>query len=131
MEVYHDLLRHTNKIASSVSVDKAVFYSNFIDDYDTWSNVTYAKYVQEGEDLGKRMENAFKLGFDKEYDRLIVIGSDCLELNTSIVNKAFELLESNDVVVGPAKDGGYYLLGMKKVHQAFLKIKNGAAKMYF
>ena len=45
---------------------------------------------------------------------MIIIGSDCYDLSSKVINTAFELLEENDVVVGPAKDGGYYLLGMNE-----------------
>ena len=59
------------------------------------------------------MSNAFDEAFDS-HNKVIIIGSDCYDLSSKVINTAFELLEENDVVVGPAKDGGYYLLGMNE-----------------
>ena len=60
--------------------------------------------------------SAFKNIFDEHYENIIIIGSDCFELTSEIISLSFSLLEKNDVVIGPAKDGGYYLLGMKKMY---------------
>ncbi|MBL4625182.1 MAG: TIGR04282 family arsenosugar biosynthesis glycosyltransferase [Flavobacteriales bacterium] len=132
LEIYRDLLRYTNNITMGSSSDKAVFYSHFIDDYDGWSNVAYQKYVQEGGvDLGARMDNAFELMFDKGYENVVIIGSDCLELTTDGLDEAFYALEEHDIVIGPAKDGGYYLLGMKKRHSEFFKNKKWSTENVF
>ena len=121
LEIYNDLLQYTRDVSTNCTSEKAVFYSHFIDDFDGWSNVVYQKFVQEGgNDLGVRMHNAFKLAFEKGYDIVVLIGSDCLELSTNDIEEAFFSLEKKDVIVGPAKDGGYYLLGMNKLyHQLF------------
>mgnify|MGYP000852599344 FL=1 len=121
LEIYNDLLQYTRDVSTNCTSEKAVFYSHFIDDFDGWSNVVYQKFVQEGgNDLGVRMHNAFKLAFEKGYDSVVLIGSDCLELSTNDIEEAFFSLEKKDVIVGPAKDGGYYLLGMNKLyHQLF------------
>ena len=60
------------------------------------------------------MKNAFNRAFALGADEVIIIGSDCPKLITQIIEDAFNLLDENDVCIGPAKDGGYYLLGMKK-----------------
>ena len=58
------------------------------------------------------MKNAFELAFDKNAENVIIIGSDCPELTHEIILEAFEALKKFDVVIGPAVDGGYYLLGV-------------------
>jgi rSAM/selenodomain-associated transferase 1 len=60
------------------------------------------------------MLNAFEDGFNKGYDKIVLIGSDLPDLNQMLINEAFYLLDKNEVVLGPALDGGYYLIGMNK-----------------
>ena len=58
------------------------------------------------------MLRSFEEGFRQGYQRICIIGTDCLELKAEIISQAFEQFAVHDVVLGPAKDGGYYLLGM-------------------
>ncbi len=70
---------------------------------------------QEGDTLGERMSNAFKRIFqEKYYKRGLVIGTDCPGIDDILIGNAFEVLKEKDVVIGPCKDGGYYLLGMSR-----------------
>lgn len=62
-------------------------------------------------DLGRRMEAAFRGSFA---DRIVIIGSDCPDVDRDLIVEAFQKLEKSDVVIGPATDGGYYLIGLKK-----------------
>lgn len=114
LEMYELLLQHTHFEAEKTEAEKFIFYTNEVCADDRWND--YKKFAQQGNDLGSRMENAFKKNFDEHYENIIIIGSDCFELTSEIIEAAFSLLEKNDVVIGPAKDGGYYLLGMKKMH---------------
>ncbi|TVQ70058.1 MAG: DUF2064 domain-containing protein [Balneolaceae bacterium] len=72
--------------------------------------------VQKGGDLGQRMKQAFQEVFSGGYDRAVIIGSDCPELDASHLEQAFRALATHDTVAGPASDGGYYLLGMRTLH---------------
>lgn len=112
LQIYQALLNHTREVATKVSATRHLFYSNRIEE-DEWSKNDFEKYIQKGEDLGIRMANGFKKAFEKN-DKVVIIGSDCASLTPQIVNQAFEKLEENDFVIGPAQDGGYYLLGMNK-----------------
>jgi rSAM/selenodomain-associated transferase 1 len=58
------------------------------------------------------MRKAFEQLFEAGYKKIIIIGSDCFELTCEIILEAFDVLLKHDVVIGPAFDGGYYLLGM-------------------
>lgn len=71
-----------------------------------------AFFPQDGETLGERMSNAFGRVFSDCAHRAVIIGTDCVDITADTVGEAFELLESMDVVLGPASDGGYYLLGL-------------------
>jgi rSAM/selenodomain-associated transferase 1 len=70
---------------------------------------------QRGADLGARMENAFRKCFAKGYREVVVIGTDTPWMGAERVLRAFAELKTVDVVIGPADDGGYYLLGMQKM----------------
>ncbi len=69
---------------------------------------------QRGAELGVRMENAFRKCFAMGYREVVVIGTDTPWMGAERVRKAFAGLKANDVVIGPAEDGGYYLLAMRK-----------------
>ena len=120
-EVYKKLLNHTRKITLLIDADKFLFYSDFLNREDEWSNDRFVKHLQKGNDLGERMCNAFEYIFLNKYQKVIIIGSDCIDLSTSVIEDAYMLLDDTDVVIGPAKDGGYYLLGMKNPHQCLFR----------
>jgi rSAM/selenodomain-associated transferase 1 len=78
---------------------------------------------QRGEDLGARMENAFRKCFARGYREVLVMGTDTPWMGAQRLRQAFSALRINDVVVGPAEDGGYYLLGTRKfVPELYRKI---------
>ncbi len=114
--IYKKLLKHTEKIVRQVFADKAVYYSVKVRKNDLWDDVVYQKHQQNGEDLGVRMQNAFKNSFASGYQKVLIVGSDLYDLQPKHIIKAFKSLDTNDVVLGPAEDGGYYLLGIKKLH---------------
>jgi len=115
LEIYLQLLHHTLEITRSLSFRKFIYYADEVSDYDLWSVPGYTKRIQNGNDLGERMLNSFKELFDQGFTRIILIGSDCLQLKTNALEQAVTLLDSNTSVIGPASDGGYYLLGLNKL----------------
>lgn len=114
LTIYRQLLRKTREVTRPVPVDKVVYYSVSIDHNDLWENEHYHKACQQGPDLGERMKNAFQKSFAEGYERVCIIGSDCMEISSSLIEEAFEKLQSSDAVIGPSQDGGYYLLGMNR-----------------
>lgn len=116
MAVYDLLLNHTLQNVQSIAADKYIFYDSYIDMNDRWDNSAFYKKLQKGDDLGQRMSNAFKHLFENGYGEIVIIGSDCPELTAHLIQKAFDELPGSDAVIGPARDGGYYLLGMKKFY---------------
>lgn len=123
LEIYKFLLERTRDISLKVNADKAVYYSVKIRENDIWSPNNYQKHQQFGEDLGIRMLNAFKNGFETGYEKVMIIGSDLYDLSEKNIEKAFAALDQNDVVIGPAEDGGYYLLGMNALQENVFKNK--------
>lgn len=114
LHVYRKLLEYTHGVVTGLSsiIDKQVWYSSQINRTDRWEKGGFYKHRQEGEDLGEKMAHAFREGFAAGYERIVIIGSDCPGLQTEHLEEAFEGLEKKDSVVGPAEDGGYYLLGL-------------------
>ncbi|WP_035334535.1 TIGR04282 family arsenosugar biosynthesis glycosyltransferase [Dokdonia sp. PRO95] len=115
LEIYKKLLSHTKDVVSTLNCTKRVGYSVKVRDNDMWDNAIFEKFRQEGEDLGIRMHSAFEKAFADGYDNVLIVGSDLYDLRASHINEAFDALHSNDAVIGPAQDGGYYLLGMNKL----------------
>lgn len=124
LEIYQALLNRTHQITSDLPMHKALYYSDFVGVNDIWDLNHFEKKIQTGNDLGDRMYNAFKDGFERGYGPVCIIGSDCYELTQEIINQAFAILKSQDVVLGPSTDGGYYLLGMNILQPAFFKNKD-------
>jgi len=72
-------------------------------------------YRRQGSgNLGKRMSKAFDEAFGAGIEAVVIVGSDIPEITADIIQQAFEALEKNDLVFGPAHDGGYYLIGMRR-----------------
>ena len=115
LAIYHKLLDSTRRTTVMVDAKKYLYYSDFIDKEDSWSPTVYLKMLQRGGDLGEKMMDAF-IEVLSYHGKAVIIGSDCIYLTKEIIEEAFEALDHNDVVVGPAQDGGYYLLGMKQTH---------------
>ena len=110
-----NLVRNIKKIPS---INRFIFYSDKTKKKGiiSWLGNKLFFASQEGDDLGIRMKNAFEKVFNSGSQKVIIVGTDIPDLSKEIVIKAFKLLDSNDVVIGPSKDGGYYLLGMKKMN---------------
>jgi uncharacterized protein len=113
--IYAALIAHTRAVTQNIPAGKIVYYADKMEKEDAW-DPSFNKAVQHGHDLGERMMNAFRDGFEKGYENVIIIGSDCPAIDEHIINDAFDRLENHDVVIGPAFDGGYYLIGMKSIH---------------
>ncbi len=114
LRIYNTLLAHTRSVSLAVDADRYLFYSNFIDDRDDWSADAFIKNLQAEGDLGDKMLQAFALAL-QTHDGAIIVGSDCPGLNEDILQSALDQLKLSDFVLGPAIDGGYYLLGMKRL----------------
>lgn len=69
---------------------------------------------QSSGDLGARLWNGFKLGFEEGCDRIVAIGADCPSISRSHIQQSFDALLTTELVLGPAQDGGYYLIGLNR-----------------
>ena len=92
------------------------------------SGITYFHFSEKnqvGANFGERFSNAIASVFKKGYQNVITIGNDTPHLKTNHILKAAHQLEHSNLVLGPSKDGGFYLMGIKKAHfnkKAFVKL---------
>lgn len=122
LAIYVRLIKHTKHIIDLLNTDKQIWYSNMVDNDDIWDKSRYQKYVQKGTGLGEKMSNAFESALSNiGTTKAVIIGTDCAEITTEIIDKAFQSLDSHDFVIGPANDGGYYLLGMNTIFPEVFK----------
>ncbi len=120
-EVYKHLVEITeNETKKLINCDVHIYFSDVIIE-SKWPSCE--KFVQEGVDLGERMLNAFKNGFNLGYSSVIGIGTDLPDLNAKIMQEAFDKLQNHATVFGPAEDGGYYLIGMNKLYPEIFQKK--------
>ena len=118
--VYSALVDVTERATSQLNTDKRIYFSDAIVD-SKWP-LEY-KNVQQGKDLGERMKNAIAQGFADGYQNIILIGSDLPTISNDIITYGFESLKDNEVVFGPAQDGGYYLIGLTKMQHCIFENK--------
>ncbi|RDY59407.1 glycosyltransferase [Flagellimonas nanhaiensis] len=124
LSIYEFLLDRTVSFTKDLDVSKWVFYSESIWENDVWDSKIYAKKLQIGSDLGQKMANAFEEGFNSGFKKIVIIGSDMYDLSQEELEEAFSKLENHDFVVGPAEDGGYYLLGMTSLKKELFQNKS-------
>ncbi|MBK8954688.1 MAG: TIGR04282 family arsenosugar biosynthesis glycosyltransferase [Saprospiraceae bacterium] len=117
--VYEALQRITATVCNVYDGPKYLYYSDFIADQDLWSSNIYTKKAQSGVDLGSRMLHAFE-EILAVHDSAMIIGSDCPYLKSEDLIRAGKDLENSDLVLGPAGDGGFYLIGSKNSHPELL-----------
>ncbi|MFW6348263.1 MAG: TIGR04282 family arsenosugar biosynthesis glycosyltransferase [Cyclonatronaceae bacterium] len=124
LELYVSLLKHTFLEASKFTAqypgaDAGLYFSDFIPaetSFPVEIPPAFQQHLQQGEGLGARMKNAFAEGISLGYSRQVIIGSDCPQLTAGHLKQAFDALKNTETVIGPARDGGYYLLGMNTLY---------------
>ena len=95
-----------------------------------WLGKELNYYPQISGNLGKKMQYAFNQAFEQGATKVVTIGIDCPNLNINLLNKAFSDLSDHDLVLGKAEDGGYYLIGLKRViPELFQNINWGTAEV--
>lgn len=115
-ELYKNFVADTLEILKNLSQDLRIFFEPPADEenFKNWLGPSYNYASQRGDDLGQKMKNAFQHVFAEGFLKALVIGSDTPDLPKEYIDLAFKAMESHDAVIGPADDGGYYLLGFSK-----------------
>lgn len=112
-----------SEIKRMSKINKYIFYSEKKEKeiVKKWLGGKFFYLHQEGDDLGLRMKNAFQQVFSHAAEKVVIVGTDIPDLNRGIIEQAIARLDKNDIVIGPSKDGGYYLLGVKKMYSALFE----------
>jgi len=111
LEIFLRLLTHTYNETKDLNYKKFLFLSDQHD--ESLFDKNYIQEIQSGNNLGEKMNNAFQTIFRSGFENAVLIGTDTPEISSEIINKAFVKLSDHDFTIGPAYDGGYYLIGMK------------------
>lgn len=117
--IYMELLSITFKMVAQLDMPVYLFFEGGLP-LESERNTAYSYHLQSGEDLGGKMADAFSKVLQRQ-SKAVLIGSDCPGLSPAIVKEAFNSLDQTDVVLGPASDGGYYLIGSKEVYPALFE----------
>lgn len=121
--LYKRFVEHVLKQTKSDKYERYLYFSP-IDKKDLfikWLGNGFKLIPQVGYDLGERLSNAYVDMFDLGADKVVAIGTDCLECDNIIIKKAFDVMEDCEAVIGPTFDGGYYLLGLKSFRMELFK----------
>jgi hypothetical protein len=95
-----------------------------------WLGPQFSYHTQGAGDIGERMERAFRRAFQDGARRVALIGSDCPARNAAYLAAAFDALERVDLALGPAHDGGYHLIGLRRhTPQLFSRIDWGTERV--
>ncbi len=118
--IYTRLLTHTLTQAIGSGFDVAVWRAG--DEHHVfwqqWPQLCY--YRQAEGDLGEKMAVAIQQGL-KTHEQVLIIGSDCYAMDAAYLQQAGQLMLQCDVLIGPADDGGYVLMGVKHMHAPLFK----------
>ncbi|MGO2294264.1 MAG: TIGR04282 family arsenosugar biosynthesis glycosyltransferase [Psychroflexus halocasei] len=131
LEVYKYLLKNTAEIVQKIKVKRQVWYADQIHKNDIWDDDLFEKREQIQGDLGEKMQHAFETAFHEDAKKVVIVGTDIQDLNEKVINQAFKKLDTNDVVIGPASDGGYYLLGMKSLNPEVFQLNEWSTAQVF
>jgi rSAM/selenodomain-associated transferase 1 len=107
-----DILQKLEKIPYDIII--CYHPKKAIDEIKKWLGPDYLYIPQAGKNLGERLKNGFIQGFEIGFSKLIAIGSDSPDMKLDFFNDSFKKLDFYDTVIGPSKDGGYYLIGFSK-----------------
>lgn len=116
VELYKCFVADMLETMETLNTDIAIFFQPDVskENMRSWIGSNHPLFEQEGDDLGERMYHAFRQMFQNGNKECIIIGSDTPDLPATIYQEAFARLKASDGVIGPATDGGYYLLGLHK-----------------
>ena len=126
-EMTEHTLRTAKQLKSDRNVDIEIHFAGGNEQLmSDWLGKDIDYVAQVTGDLGFKMQSSFQQAFDRDNQRVVIIGIDCPDINLEILNQAFNSLQQHELVLGVAKDGGYYLIGLNKtIPQLFQNINWG------
>lgn len=118
VEIHLELLERTLKLVSNDTLNATLYLDgdpNLPELQDLMALYPMPMREQDNGDLGIKMFNAFEREL-QSHPWVIIVGSDCPVMDVVYINNAIAALETSDVVIGPAEDGGYVLIGARRIH---------------
>lgn len=114
MNFFIDSMKVVSESVFSLGHDVFVFFAGDLPESDSitaklWDKAEWRKQIDS--ELGDRMFEAFQTVYDMGYQKVLLVGTDCPEMDGEILKGGFSALKNKPVVYGPANDGGYYLVG--------------------
>lgn len=111
LSIYQDLMAMTLSTATHSNLPVYLFYDGGLPPLNERNN-SFSYHLQIDGHLGTRIAHALSFVL-ASHAKVIIVGSDCPDLTPEIIHHGFDLLDDTDIIIGPARDGGYYLLGCK------------------
>ena len=114
--LYESMVRDAIDMLNKTGIPFRIFFDppQKLEALRSWLGKSYSFLPQSGSGLGERMERAFQQVFDEGAEEAVLVGSDIPGLTASVISDAFSAFEQKDAVIGPANDGGYYLIGFRR-----------------
>lgn len=134
--LYRQMVEHTLQQARALAQVRPIsieiwFTGGSNAQMQDWLGQDLSYELQPSGDLGDRLSYALQTTFSKGNTSAVVIGTDCPELNTAILAQSFSALHHNELILGPAKDGGYYLIGLQRfIRELFMGICWSTAEVF-
>lgn len=125
-------LQHAKKLQEIQDLSLVVqFTGGNLNQMQEWLGKEISYQSQAEGDLGAKMFQAFQTAFQEQMERVIIIGTDCPHLTPDILQQGFETLKTCEMVLGPALDGGYYLIGLTRpISEIFENIAWGTETVF-
>jgi uncharacterized protein len=125
-------LKHAIQLQQILSISITIYFVSGDEQLmQNWLGNKFSYQRQREGDLGQRMQGAFEEAFRSQMSKVIIIGTDCPELDRNILADAFDALDRHNLVLGPAVDGGYYLIGLNRfIPELFQGIHWGTAEVF-
>lgn len=132
LTLHHEMTNHTLKISQQWLNDYpnsnqnpkylAIYYHGGNQELmQLWLGKDHEYHQQSTGDLGEKMLSAIQESQQQNYQKIVIIGTDCPSLTPPLINQAFQQLNHKEIVLGPAQDGGYYLIGVKDTYPPLFK----------
>lgn len=121
LAVYKKLLDVTYQAVRPFDGEKCIFFADEINS-KMWNE--FPKLMQRGDSLGERMQNAIQDCMSQGFEKMVIIGTDLPDLSPDLITRAFQVLDDQDVVLGPSVDGGYYLIGVNAMYPFLFENKS-------
>ncbi|BAQ63476.1 TIGR04282 family arsenosugar biosynthesis glycosyltransferase [Geminocystis sp. NIES-3709] len=125
-------LKKLDNLTNTIDLEINIYFSGGnIDLMKKWLGNKYSFYPQIEGDLGFKIYSAFEDNLKRGKEQIIIIGVDCPDLDSQILQEAFLSLNNYDLVIGKAMDGGYYLLGLNMLEKIlFTNINWGTSQVF-